>query len=129
MDSSVQVAVIGATGAVGKEVLAVLDNAPWRPSRVVPFARPSTTTPFVEYGEEQLPVEDLNFANMSEFNLVIVAVPAAAASDIVEQVVRQGVPVVDVSGVSSLQGDVPLVRCLRRQVSRDPFDLQISANH
>ena len=109
MGSEVQVALVGATGAVGQEILSVLDKAPWRPNRVVPFARPSTKTPFVEYGEEQLAVEDLNFANLADFNLVFVATPAAAASEIVENVVRQGVPVVDVSGVSSLQGDVPLV--------------------
>ena len=51
-ERAITVGLAGATGALGKEILTVLDKAPWRPNRVVPLASARSTIPFVQYGDE-----------------------------------------------------------------------------
>ena len=109
METEAQIALVGATGAVGAEVLTVLNSAPWRPDTVTPFARPSTKIPVVQYGEEQLSVEDTEIDRLSEFDLVIVATPAEVARELIDPLARQGVMVVDCSGVATLEDDAPMV--------------------
>ena len=67
----VSVGVVGATGALGREVLGVLNSVKWRPDHVVAMASNATTIPFVTYGEQELPVEDLNLENFSSLDAVI----------------------------------------------------------
>jgi len=109
MGSDVVVGVVGATGALGGEILAVLDKAPWRPDEVVALARASTSTGHVTYGEEQLVVDDAAHQVFDELDLVLLAVPASEARPVGERAVEAGVPLVDASGVFLADGDVPLV--------------------
>jgi aspartate-semialdehyde dehydrogenase len=55
MGTDVRVAVAGATGALGAEIIKVLDAASWRPAQLVALARASTTTSHVEYGDSGSP--------------------------------------------------------------------------
>lgn len=100
---------MGATGAVGNEVVAVLDKAPWRPEKVVAIAQASTSTPFVDYGDQQLPVEDLRHVSWSDMDGVIVAVPRDDAGEIVEHIADEGIPLIDCSGSQLTNLEVPLV--------------------
>jgi aspartate-semialdehyde dehydrogenase len=109
VETEAQIALVGATGAVGAEILSVLNSAPWRPATVAPFARASTKIPFVQYGDEQLSVEDTDLARLGDFDLVIVATPAVAARELTRALAQQGVMVVDCSGVSSLEDEAPMV--------------------
>jgi aspartate-semialdehyde dehydrogenase len=104
-----RVAVVGATGAVGAEIMTVLNAAPWRPNSVTPFARPSTKIPMVAYGDEQLAVEDVDLEILRDFDLVFVATPVEAARELTESLGQHGAMVVDCSGVAALEGDAPLV--------------------
>lgn len=125
MGTEAQIAVVGATGAVGAEIMTVLNSAPWRPASVTPFARPSTKIPMVPYGDEQLSVEDVNLETLSEFDLVFVATPVEAARELTDTLGQRGVMVVDCSGVAALEGDAPLFipwvnpEALSRLESRD----------
>ena len=102
------VGLAGATGALGKEILGMLDRAKWRPERVVAMASASTVTAFVQYGDESIPVEDAVHADVEDMDLVILAIPSEAARVIGERAVEAGIPVVDCSGVFVDDGDVPL---------------------
>jgi len=106
---SLKIGLAGATGALGKEILAVLDEAPWRPDRVVALASPSSSVPFVDYGEEQLPVDDLEMEALEDLAALILAVPPAVARVAGERAVAAGVPVIDCSGVFAEDPGVPLV--------------------
>lgn len=108
MGTEVTVAVAGATGAVGGEILKVLDGARWRPTRVLAMARASTSTSHVEYGEERVPVDDLE-ADLGAADALVVAVPAAGAAPLVARGVAAGLPTVDVSGATAEDASVPLV--------------------
>jgi aspartate-semialdehyde dehydrogenase len=104
----ITIGVAGATGALGSELLNVLDAAPWRPDRVTAIARTSTSTPFVEYGEQQLPVEDVALTSWADLDGLIVALPRDAAGPIVAAA-SEHVPVVDCSGSQLTDLEVPLV--------------------
>lgn len=109
MGRDVTVAVAGATGALGKELLAVLDRAPWRPDRVVALASPTTTAPFVDYGGDRVAVDDLRHAVWGEYDAVIFAVPGAVARPLVAPAVADGAVVVDCTGSQFEDLGVPLV--------------------
>ncbi|MBW1877911.1 MAG: hypothetical protein JRI25_07310 [Deltaproteobacteria bacterium] len=106
---SLKIGLAGATGALGKEILAVLHEAPWRPDRVVALASPSTSVPFVEYGEEQVPVDDLEMQALEDLDALLLAVPPAVARATGERAVAVGVPVIDCSGVFADDPGIPLL--------------------
>ncbi|MBT3217775.1 MAG: hypothetical protein HN348_01680 [Proteobacteria bacterium] len=108
MSSDLRVGVAGATGALGKEILSVLDQAPWRPERVVPLASPSTNIPFVEYGDRQVAVDDLEFQALDELDALIIAIPPKFAVPLAEAAAEVGVLTVDCSGASASE-EVPLI--------------------
>lgn len=103
------VGVAGATGALGKEILAVLDRAPWRPREVVPLASAASTTPFVDWGEGQRAVDDLAQADLAELDLLICALPTAVAEQAIAEAVNEDVAVVDCSRASAVDPEVPTV--------------------
>lgn len=103
------IGVAGATGALGKEILTVLDKTPWRPERVAAFASARSTAPHVDYGDTHVPVDDLFGANFDDLDVLILAVPTEAAREAGERAVSDGVSVVDASGAFFDDHDVPLV--------------------
>jgi len=109
MGSDVVIGVAGATGALGKEVVAVLDTAPWRPDRVVPLASAATAVSFVQYGGEDLAVDDLSEQAFEALDGLVIAVPGAVADPIVDRAIEHGILVVDCSGAAVAREDVPLV--------------------
>jgi aspartate-semialdehyde dehydrogenase len=106
---SLKIGLAGATGALGKEILVVLDEAPWRPSKVVALASPSTSVPFVEYGDQQVAVDDLETEAFEDLDALLLAVPQPVARVTGERAVAAGVPVIDCSGAFADDPGVPLI--------------------
>jgi aspartate-semialdehyde dehydrogenase len=109
MSSELRVAVAGATGALGGEILRVLDRVSWRPTQLTALARQTTAASHVDYGEDRIPVEIADEEAVDGVDVVFVATPADAGRPLVSAAARGGALVVDCSG--SLAGDasVPLV--------------------
>ena len=103
------VGVAGASGSLGKEILAVLDKSPWRPAKVVALASNRTTVSTVDFGEDSLPVDDLSQQAMGDLDAILLAVPASVAREVGESAVSEGVFVVDASGAFADDDDVPTV--------------------
>ncbi len=103
------VGVAGATGALGKEILLVLDKAPWRPEKLVALASNRSTIPFVEYGSSSLTVEDLAEHDFADLDVLILAVPTEVAKEAAERAIGEGVAVVDCSGAFSEDPDERMV--------------------
>ena len=108
MSNSLRIGVVGATGAIGKELLNVLDRAPWRPNQVSAFASRATKTPFVSYGEDNIPVDDFSAGAIGDLDLLFVATPRDTVASIAAVAAEEGVPVVDCSGVLA-DDEAPLV--------------------
>lgn len=109
MGSSLTIAIAGATGALGQEILGVLDRVSWRPAEVLLAASPRTTTPSLEYGEERVPVEDAEHLDLGVADAILLAVPAGAARELGERAQAEGVVVVDLSGELAKDPDVPVI--------------------
>jgi len=109
MGTDLRVGVLGATGAVGGEIVKVLDQVGWRPSSLVALARSSTATTHVEYGAERVPVDDWKDEALEGLDLLFVAVPREAGRAAGELALRAGIQIVDCSGAFALDADVPLV--------------------
>lgn len=104
-----EIGLAGATGALGKEILAVLDEAPWRPDKVVPLASATTAVSFVEYGGDKVAVDDLDDQAMDDLDALILAVPPEVARAAGERAIEAGVPVIDCSGAWASVSGVPVV--------------------
>ena len=98
MAAGLTVGVAGATGALGGEILQVLDSVRWRPERVVAFARPSTERSHVDFGDDHIPVDNLQDASGEEVDAFLSAVPGDSGTEACLQAVRSGAAVVDASG-------------------------------
>ncbi len=107
--SELNVGVAGATGAVGKEIVEVLERAPWGPQAIVPLASPATTVPFVHYRGNPIAVDDLAHQALDELDLLLLAIPDGPARSFGGQALDDGVPTVDCSGAFEGDDDVPLV--------------------
>jgi aspartate-semialdehyde dehydrogenase len=109
MGSSLTVAVAGATGAVGSEVIGVLDRVRWRPAEVIAAGSPTSVQPFVDYGQDRVPVEDLEHVDLGVCDALILAVPPGTGRVAARRAFDEGIAVVDLSGDLARDPDVPLI--------------------
>ncbi|MEM7168139.1 MAG: aspartate-semialdehyde dehydrogenase [Planctomycetota bacterium] len=103
-----RVAVVGAGGAVGKEMLTLLQRAglPQPPTLYGSERSRGTTVPFA--GDE-LPVLVLEEANLREFDVALFAASGAVAKEWAPRFVAAGAKVIDNSSAFRLTDGVPLV--------------------
>src|SRR5690606_10357564 len=106
---ALRIGIAGATGAIGKELITVLDAAPWRPDTIVPLAGTTSKVPFVAYGEHQVAVDDLNPVDLEGLDALLVALPRPLAGELVQRAAQAGTRVIDLSGSQIEQLDVPLL--------------------
>jgi aspartate-semialdehyde dehydrogenase len=106
--SGLRVAVVGATGLLGGEVLAVLSDAPLEIAEIVPVATDRSLGQEIEFRGEAHPVET-ELPDLREVDLVFLCVPAAASLDLTRRVLRAEVPCIDASGTLAGASEIPLV--------------------
>ena len=99
-----RVGVAGAPGALGKEVVQVLEMSAWKPDEIVPLARAASTTAFVEYDGRQIAVDDLSEQAMEELDGIVLAVPGEVAREAAARAADEGIATIDCSGVLAAEG-------------------------
>jgi len=102
-----RIAVVGATGALGTEVLALLDASSLRIGQLVLSATDRSFGEDVEFQGEVIPVGS-ELPALLGLDLVICCAPAAAARDVVRSALHAEVPCIDASGALQGAPDVPL---------------------
>ena len=107
MRRELRVAVLGATGALGTEVLAVLSQSPLGVSELVPVATDRSLGQEIEFRGESVPVETVG-PELPEADLVFLCTPPAATLALARLALRAGVSCIDVSGTFAASDDVPL---------------------
>lgn len=108
MDSKWRVAVVGATGLVGREVLAALAEAGHPETRVTALASERSVGVEAAYGNASLEVEAASAEAFRGQELVLLAVPAEAARTLAPEAQKAGAWVVDVSRAFLSDLSVPL---------------------
>ena len=103
-----RVAVVGATGSLGTELLAVLDESPLAVRELVPIASERSFGIEVEFRGGVFPVET-ELAALRGCDLAFLCAPAEVSLEAVRTVLHARVAAIDCSGVLAASPEVPLV--------------------
>ena len=103
-----RLAVVGATGALGTEVLVRLDAARLRIGQLVAVAGEDSLGTDVEFQDEVVPVH-AELPALHGLDGVFCCAPGEAAAEVVRAALRAEVPCLDASGGFAGQAEVPLV--------------------
>ncbi len=104
-----RVAIVGATGAVGQEFLAVLAARRFPLRELLLFASPRSAGQQLVFAGERLPVQALRPGAFAGVDLALFSAGGAIAREWAPQAVAAGAVVVDNSSAFRLEADVPLV--------------------
>jgi aspartate-semialdehyde dehydrogenase len=102
------VAVVGATGSLGSELLAVLDERTFPVGELVPIATDRSLGREVEIGGETYPVQT-EARSLAGVDLAFLCAPPAASLDWARIALSERVPAIDLSGALATQPDVDLL--------------------
>ena len=104
-----QLAVIGATGAVGQIVLRLLAERQFPAKRVRLFASERSAGKSIRFRDQDVTVEPLRVESFRGIEVCIASTPDDVARDCLRGIAEQGTIVVDESGAWRMAADVPLV--------------------
>ncbi|RIL07056.1 MAG: hypothetical protein DCC71_04505 [Proteobacteria bacterium] len=103
-----RVAIVGATGALGSEVLAALDETRLPVSGLVPIATDRSLGTDVEFHGDVVAVET-EIAALRGCDLAFLCAPPGASLDALRTALHASVPAIDCSGALAGNAEVPLV--------------------
>jgi len=106
---SFKVAVVGATGNVGREMLNVLAERQFPASEVVALASTRSIGTQVSYGDKTLKVKALDYFDFSGTDICLMSAGGTISKEWSPKIAAQGVMVIDNSSVWRMDRDVPLV--------------------
>lgn len=109
MGRPMNVAVVGATGAVGTVLLRVLEERAFPVRRLLPLASERSAGACVRFRGDALPVGRLSARALEGMDLVFFAATGALSRQWAPEAVARGALVVDKSGSWRMAPDVPLV--------------------
>jgi aspartate-semialdehyde dehydrogenase len=109
MTDSYRVAVVGATGVVGLQVLEILEERGFPVGELVPFASERSEGKPVIFRDETFSCQILTEDNIKGFNLVFSSAGGNISSEWMPKFAREGAIVIDKSSVHRMDDDVPLV--------------------
>ena len=103
------VAIVGATGAVGREFLAVLQQRGFACDRLRLLASARSAGTRLEFGGRTIVVEELHAGSFEGVNLALFSAGAAVSREFAPAAVRSGAVVIDNSSAFRMEPSVPLV--------------------
>jgi aspartate-semialdehyde dehydrogenase len=106
---SYKVAVVGATGNVGREMLGVLAERAFPASEVVALASTNSVRTEISFGERTLKVKALDYFDFSGTDIVLMSAGAAVSKAWAPKIAAQGALVIDNSSCWRMDREVPLI--------------------
>lgn len=110
--SKLHVAVIGATGAVGREMVSILEERKFPVDQLFLYASEKSVGQTVEFRGKPCGVRALNAETLKDFKSIRIALMSAGASvsrEFAPKIVREGAVCIDNSAAWRMDSDVPLV--------------------
>ncbi len=104
-----KVAVVGVTGAVGQEILSILDERDFPVSEVVPLASRRSRGREVSFGDATLKCKDLATFDFTGTDIALFAAGGDMAAEHAPRAADQGAVVIDNSSRFRMDFDVPLI--------------------
>ena len=107
-DRRYKVAVLGATGAVGREMLTVLDEHRFPVSEVVALASPRSVGEEVDFGKRKLKVRAALPEAFDGIDIVLASAGSAVSKELLPEAARRGCLCIDNSSAFRMVPEVPL---------------------
>ena len=104
-----KVAVVGATGNVGREMLDILAERAFPADEVIPLASRRSLGQEVSYGDRELKVKALDHYDFSDVDICLMSAGSAVSKEWSPKIVAAGAVVIDNSSCWRYDADVPLV--------------------
>ncbi len=104
-----KVAVVGATGNVGREMLGVLDERQFPASEVVALASTQSVGTEVSFGEGTLKVKALDYYDFKGTDIVLMSAGSEIAKKWAPKIAEAGAIVIDNSSAWRMDREVPLI--------------------
>jgi aspartate-semialdehyde dehydrogenase len=104
-----RVAVVGATGNVGREIVQVLDERRFPLDDLVLLASDKSAGTQMSFGEEDLRVQDLATFDFAGIDIVLSATTVEVSQAQLPRATKAGAVVIDASDAYRMEPDVPLV--------------------
>jgi aspartate-semialdehyde dehydrogenase len=109
MSKTYDVAVVGATGAVGETMLSILAERKFPVGRVYPLASSRSAGKKVDFGGKQLTVEDLATFDFSKVQIGLFSAGASISAEFAPKAAAAGCVVIDNTSQYRYDDDIPLV--------------------
>jgi aspartate-semialdehyde dehydrogenase len=106
---SFKIAVVGATGNVGREMLNILEERGFPVSEIVALASRRSVGTEVSYGDRTLKVKDLATYDFSDTDICLMSAGGTVSKEWSPKIGRQGCVVIDNSSAWRYDADVPLI--------------------
>ncbi|WP_018148766.1 aspartate-semialdehyde dehydrogenase [Henriciella marina] len=106
---AIKVAIVGATGNVGRELLNIMDERDFPAAEVYALASRRSKGREVSYGDKTLKCQVLDDFDFSKVDVVLMSAGGALSKEWSEKIGKQGAIVIDNSSAWRMDPDVPLV--------------------
>jgi len=107
--NSYRIAVVGATGAVGQEILRTLERRKFPVSLLRPLASARSAGKTVEFNGKQIQVEELRAEAFADIDYALFSAGATRSRQFTEACKQAGAVMIDNSSAFRMNPDVPLV--------------------
>src|ERR1700746_3219947 len=104
-----KVALVGATGNVGREMLSILDERKFPADEVVALASRRSTGVEVSYGDRTLKVKALEHYDFADVDICLMSAGGAVSKEWSPKIGAAGAVVIDNSAAWRMDPDVPLI--------------------
>jgi aspartate-semialdehyde dehydrogenase len=104
-----RVAVVGATGNVGREMLNILEEVKFPVDEIHAIASRKSIGVEVSFGEKILKCKDVETFDFSRIDIVLMSVSGTFSKEWAPKIARQGPVVIDNSSAWRMDPDVPLI--------------------
>ncbi|MCM2670420.1 aspartate-semialdehyde dehydrogenase [Enterobacter hormaechei subsp. steigerwaltii] len=109
MSEGWNIAILGATGAVGEALFETLAERQFPVGEIYALARTDSAGEHLRFGGKSVMVQDAAAFDWTQAQLAFFAAGAEATASYIEEATSSGCLVIDLSGLFSLEPDVPLV--------------------
>jgi aspartate-semialdehyde dehydrogenase len=109
MEHGYHVAVVGATGAVGREILSILEERKFPVARLSLLASRRSAGRRLSFGGEELPVQELTESSFTDVDFALFSVSSSISKALGPVAARAGAVVIDDSSAFRMEPHVPLV--------------------
>ncbi len=104
-----RVAVVGATGNVGREMLNILDERQFPADEVVALASRKSLGTEITFGDTTLKTKDLDTFDFTGWDIALFAIGSTATKEYAPKAAKAGCVVIDNSSLYRYEPDIPLI--------------------